>query len=385
MKMGISRFLLIFAVVFMFSSKVLSQRAIELQYPLYSVTVFSQLRSGEEMKPAPFMAARQRTAQKKDLRPFGVYCQGKAEPNATQTVLEILDVEKNVSIKKVSVNEYFGKETAGWKTIGAESKATAEKIVSAFQVHAGTYSFKFIRDIAVSEDRNLPLGKKLYAVFSLESNTPLKLRVKFFGRAEGRWKHLGKSLLISDHDTLSRVHPTLVFHPLQGSTIDVTRPSKQGAASNFTVTSKTTSLTAKTPTIIFAVEMAGTTISFDEHIAQQAENLSTYFDSHIGKPAIVAVSQASKATTRPGDTLMFLLYSHNIGTAPAVENTLNNIIPAGTLYVEGTAEGKGSDIAYTRLGVEPPLANPVSNITWKYKDPIYPGEERIASFSVVIQ
>ena len=49
------------------------------------------------------------------------------------------------------------------------------------------------------------------------------------------------------------------------------------------------------------------------------------------------------------------------------------------------AEGKGSDITYTRKEAEPPQTNLVTNITWKYLDPIYPGEERIASFKVMIQ
>jgi len=82
---------------------------------------------------------------------------------------------------------------------------------------------------------------------------------------------------------------------------------------------------------------------------------------------------------------MFLLYSHNIGTAAATANALNNIIPAGTSYLEGSAEGKGSTIIYTRKESKLPQIGQVTNITWKFQDPMYPGEQRTASFRVEIQ
>ena len=383
--MHTNRFISFIVIFFAFSAIALAQKVVELQYPTYSVIVFSQLRSEDEMKDAPFLTARQRTVKGKELRPFGILLREKGKSSDMQTVLEIIDAEKNVSIKKVSLAEYFGKETASWQTIGAESKTSPQKIVSVFRIQSGVYNFKLIRELAITEDRNLPLGKKINMAFSMESKNPLKLRVKFYGLAEGTWKSLGNSLLISDLDTVSRIHSTLVFHPLQESTIDVARPSKKGDAPRFIVTTKVTSLPTNTPTIVFTIEVAGTSILFDGYIVRQAENIQTYFNTHIGKPAIVTVTQASKASSHPGDTLLFLLYSHNIGTAPAIENTLNNIIPAGTLYLEGTAEGKGSDITYTRRQAAPPQMNPVTNITWKYQDPIYSGEERIASFKVVVQ
>jgi len=383
--MRTNSFILFIAIFFAFSAIALAQKVVELQYPAYSVTVFSQPRSEDEMKDAPFLIARQRTVKGKELRPFGMFLREKGKSSDLQTVLEIIDAEKNVSIKKVSLAEYFGKETVSWQTIGAESKTSPKKIISVFRIQSGAYNFKLIRELAITEDRNLPLGEKINMAFSMESNNPLKLRVKFLGIVEGTWKSLGNSLLISDLDTVSRIHSTLVFHPLQEGTIEVTRPSKKGDAPRIIVTSKVTSLSTNTPTIVFSIELAGTSISFDRHIAQQAENIQSYFNTHIGKPAIVTVTQASKASSHPGDTLLFLLYSHNIGTAPAIENTLNNIIPAGTLYLEGTAEGKESDITYTRREATPPQMNPVTNITWKYQDPIYSGEERIASFKVVVQ
>jgi uncharacterized repeat protein (TIGR01451 family) len=383
--MTIHRFIRVAAALFILSSTVLSQKVVELQYPAYSVKVFAQPRSDEEMKAAPFITATQRSEKGKELRPFGIFLREKGESAGTQGILEILDAEKNVSIKKVSLDEWFGKESAGWKTVPAGAKNSPGKIVSKFRIQSGAYDLSLIRDISIAEDRNLPLGKIIQIALSAESDTPLKLRVKFYGIAEGVTKSTGASLIIMENDTLTPIHPALVFHSLQGSTIDVVRSSKKGTAPRITVTTKTIPLAAKTSATVLALEIAGTSISFDEQIAQQAENLKSYCTTRMGKPAVVTLSQANKRTTRPGDTLMFTLYSHNIGTAPATENSLNNIIPAGTVYLEGTAEGRGTEIIYTRMQTALPQSGLVTNITWKYSDPIYPGEERIASFKVLIQ
>jgi uncharacterized repeat protein (TIGR01451 family) len=362
-----------------------SQNVIELKYSTYTLTAFSQPFSEEGLKAAPFISARQRIASGKELRPFGIVYEGKAESPDAQTIFEIIDAEKNASIKKISVGEYYGKETAGWKSIAAESKISPDKLLSVFRIQVGAYNIKLTREIAVAEERNLPLGKKIAVAFSVESDIPLKLKGKFFGVAEGSWKSAGKSFFISESDSLSSIHPTLIFHPLQGSAVDAGSSSGKNSPRRFTITSKEISVPRNTQTIIFSLEAIGTTIFFKEHIARQAENLKTYLDTHTGKPAVVAVSQASKAMTRPGDTLTFFLYSHNIGTAAAVENTLSNIIPAGTLYIEGSAEGTASTITLTRKEAVLPQVGQVTNITWKFTDPIYPGEERKASFKVIIQ
>jgi uncharacterized repeat protein (TIGR01451 family) len=373
-------------VVFCIESSIgLSQKVIELQYPTYTLSVFAQPRSEDESKVAPFITAHQLTGKGKELGPFGVLLKEKGESIGNQTILEIIDAVKNVSIKKISLNEYYGKETSSWKSIAAESKTLSGKIISAFRIQIGAYNIKLTREITATEERNLPLGKKMIVAFSAESDTSLKLKVKFFGIAEGSWKSAGKSFFISDGDSLSAIHPTLIFHPLQVSNIDAGSSSKKNTPKHFTVTSKEIPVPRNIQTTIYALEVTGTTVSFKEHIAQQAENLQTYFNTHIGRPAVVAVSQANKSTTRPGDTLTFLLYSHNIGTAAATENTLNNIIPVGTQYIEGSAEGAGSTISFTRTEAVLPQIGLVSNITWKFKDPIYPGEELTASFKVIIQ
>ena len=362
-----------------------SQKVIELKYSTYTLTAFSQSSSEEGMKAAQFISARQHTASGKELRPFGIVYEAKNESPDAQTIFEIIDAEKNVSIKKISLGEYYGKETAGWKLIASESKTSPDKLLSAFRIQVGAYNIKLTREIAAAEEQNLPLGKKIAVVFSVESDIPLKLKGKFFGVAEGLWKSAGKSFFVSESDSLSAIHPTLIFHPLQGSAVDAGSSSGKNAPRRFTITSKEISVPRNTPTIIFSLEAIGTTVSFKEHVARQAENLKTYLETRTGKPSVVAVSQASKVTSRPGDTLTFFLYSHNIGTAAAVENTLSNIIPAGTQYVEESAEGSGSAITYTRTEAVLPQVGKVTNITWKFTDPIYPGEERKASFKVIIQ
>jgi uncharacterized repeat protein (TIGR01451 family) len=100
---------------------------------------------------------------------------------------------------------------------------------------------------------------------------------------------------------------------------------------------------------------------------------------------VVAVTKADRKATRPGDTVTFFLYSHNIGTAVALDNTLENAIPAGTRYIDGSAGGSGCKILFTRAGTGLQTDGDVTGIIWKFKDPLNPGGEQNASLKVIIQ
>jgi uncharacterized repeat protein (TIGR01451 family) len=377
------RFVYTLLVFGAFSSIGFSQKSIGLNYPTYSLKAYSQPYSEDESKLTPFIIARQRTPTGKELHPFGILY--RTMTSDSQNIFEIIDADKNKSIKKISVSEYYGVETANWKPVIAETITSEEKLLSVFRIQNGVYNLKIIFESTILKAPNLPLGKIMNIELKAESDIPIKIGVKFFGSAEGIWKSAGKSFFISDNDTLSKFHSTLVFHLLKENTIEAAGPIKKNYPRNFTVSSKAVAVTPNILTTLFGFEVTGTTISFGEYINLQVNNIQSYLNTRIGKPSMISVSQSSKPSSQPGDTLTFFLYSHNIGTDVAIENTLNNMIPSGTTYLEGSAEGAGSNMIITRSEAIPPQVGSVSNITWKYQDPIYPGEERKASFKVIVR
>ena len=65
-------------------------------------------------------------------------------------------------------------------------------------------------------------------------------------------------------------------------------------------------------------------------------------------------SEADK--TNPGDVLKFTITYTNAGTTEARAAVINNPVPAGTVYVGGSAEGKDTDVSFSLDGknFEPP-------------------------------
>jgi hypothetical protein len=99
------------------------------------------------------------------------------------------------------------------------------------------------------------------------------LKIKFLGIAEGSWKSMGSSFSIFDNDTISAVHPVIVFHTDKGSTVESGASSRKKTPRNFTVLAKETDIQKNIRTKIFTFEASGTTTSFRENAMHQAENI----------------------------------------------------------------------------------------------------------------
>jgi len=104
------------------------------------------------------------------------------------------------------------------------------------------------------------------------------------------------------------------------------------------------------------------------------------------------------ASAMPGEVLIFRVTYRNEGTEPAANVQLTNPVPGEMVYIGGTAEGKGADVAFSvdsgqsfarpaaltvtaEDGTKRP-AEPAdyTHIRWQIQDPVPPGREGTVSF-----
>ncbi len=103
----------------------------------------------------------------------------------------------------------------------------------------------------------------------------------------------------------------------------------------------------------------------------------------------------------PGDVIVYLLSFRNTGNKPKENVTINDPIPANTIYLAGSATGPGAEILFSVDGKhfapegkvtvtengEKRLADPSEyrHIRWRLKHPLAPGKAGQASFRVKVK
>jgi uncharacterized repeat protein (TIGR01451 family) len=221
--------------------------------------------------------------------------------------------------------------------------------------------------------------------FLLQSSKSIKIKARFFGKVEGAIVKNKNGFVITSDEKLMELKPALVIQTSsEGNVqIDVT---KKGKNQNVVVATGAITLQPDQKINVLKFEIAGTSISFNKYIATQADNIKKYFSEKKTAPNIAVVTLSEKPKTAPRDTMMYIIYYHNIGTAPAIDVNIAGQVPAGTKLLEGSAiaEFKDVEINYDRKKAEPPQVGEVIGIKWIDKSKINPGEERWVKYSVVI-
>jgi len=109
---------------------------------------------------------------------------------------------------------------------------------------------------------------------------------------------------------------------------------------------------------------------------------------------------------RPGDVLVYTLTYTNFGQNPAATAHVDDPIPVGTALLPGSVQGEKASITFSVDGgktyttwpamrtVAGPDGKPVTveappdsytHIRWTARDPLAPGEARIATFKVIVR
>jgi uncharacterized repeat protein (TIGR01451 family) len=360
-----------------------AQRGIEWKFPQYKVTLPVTLEGNADRDMVPLLDGKlDRLPKKSEQSRFGIFYQQFAKALATTPVLEIIDGGNHQVIKSVTLDEYFGKESASWKRIAAESKSSASSIVSAYAVKQGSYDLKVFREISLTDARELPTGKAIKLNFSVQSQSPLTVKARFLGNAEGTLSVAGFCLSITSNDTALNLNPALILQASPNASI---KANGEGAAQQFSILTGPVEVKAKQTGLVLSLTIAGTSIGFTDHIKEQAGVLQEYFTTGAVIPNLVATIVPSKKSGSPGDTITYTIYYHNIGTASAVNVKLTNPVPAGSMYVEGSIKGTGSEFSFKRAPATPPNVSEISEITWTLKNDILPGQERSASYKVILK
>jgi len=113
--------------------------------------------------------------------------------------------------------------------------------------------------------------------------------------------------------------------------------------------------------------------------------------------------EASKTNVAPGDTVIYTITFVNNGDQPATGVTVNNPVPEHMLYLDKSAEGKGTSIDFsadngktygalgkliikTASGKEKPAsAADITNVRWTMEKPLAPGSKGSVSYRAKVK
>lgn len=121
-----------------------------------------------------------------------------------------------------------------------------------------------------------------------------------------------------------------------------------------------------------------------------------------GEPVATRVD-AARANVPPGETVIFTTTYVNNGDQPATNVAIKNPIPENMLYVDNSAEGKGTRIDFSidkgksygaisslkvknKAGRERPArADDITNVRWTMEKPLEPGATGTVSYRAKVK
>ena len=360
-------------------------QVVSVKYNGYSIAVPATQEWSGDADLVPVIAGTIDSLSKKaSQNRFGIAVGNDLKNLSEVTFLELFDAKTDKVIRKISAAEYFGNENSSWTRVPEESKASASSIVGAFKFTVNGNVLTFIKELALVEDAALPGGKKLQVSFVLSSPAAMKIKVRMSSLVAGNYAKFSNAFSIAYLEPASRVKSSILFYVNTPSAVNIEIAKKDGRQV-LTLSGNPVSVTPNQKTKIFSLDVIGSSISFPNYIPKQIENLYHYLSLGTSSPSVAIVPVPDKPKTSPGDTLGYTIYYHNIGTAPASDIKVTGIIPPGTKYLAGSAEGKGTTMSFTRAEAAPPALGEITNIEWMDKTIIKSGEERCVRYKVIVR
>ncbi len=298
----------------------------------------------------------------------------------SRPLVELRDASTKDVLRKITVGEFFGIESGEWKALPGESMSGEARMVRAFSFTSGGQHFKFYRTIESISDEHFPGGKGVMLSLSVAGEKPLQLVARFTADAQGVSESDKTSWYIGDSTIEEASRSLLVFQAKSAASVEFDKKGKKGEPVSFMIESSPVTLSPNAKTALLSIIVAGTTVGEPGHAAKQARNLVSYLNGEAAKPELVTLTSVDRNSIRSGDTLAYAIDYHNIGTTAGKDIEIHNPVPAGTQYLENTAEGSGGAVAFTRSP-----QNEVTAIGWKFDAPVMPGEHRSVKFKVVVR
>ncbi len=356
-----------------------------LTYPGYSVAVSSTLENNPDAGFLPLVSARLDTLSRaqRDAR-FGILFRGAPGTPGDAVAFTFIDAATGATIRDMSMTAYTGGAAEGIQPLPDRSLRTDSTRVDAFTITGPAGSFTAVRTIRLERDTTMPRGSRLSLDWTVESATARQIRMVMGGRVEGIVTASGNALRFGPAAAFAGFRPQVSVVGPRGSQADVV-PATQALPASVTLTGPVVNVSPGVPVSVFRLNVFGTTVTLPEHMPQQSSNVAARLNGATPAPGMVTRTFVGKPTALPGDTVVYRILFHNIGTGPATGVVLTNPIPDGVTYLAGSATGEDAEITIGESNPEPPQASVVQDITWTFLSKILPGDERWASFTVIVQ
>jgi uncharacterized repeat protein (TIGR01451 family) len=357
-------FFVIVASSLLFAQK--TQQGLTITYGQFNVSYSARLQG--DLAVLPFIEGRSLSGSKER---FGILFR---TSQGTSAVIEILD-ETGKTIKTVSLNEFLGKTTSEGVRLLSNTISDGNRTVETIhEIVLPTGTVKLITRALLTGDKdNAKAPEQLVVTFSLASDKTQNVSLRLLFPFEGSSEVVKNGVILTGKSSASAialsVMPTVENVTIQKNILSIKSPA--------------INLSGETPMLWLIVRGAnGASQSASKTLV--AGILATS-EKVKGDPNIVVVNMISKADAQPGDTVTYTLVCKNIGIGDATNIQLSNPVPNGTIYLDGSATGEGTEMSFDREAAIPPQPSVVTLLRWKLKDALKGGKEQIVTFRVVVQ
>ncbi len=292
----------------------------------------------------------------------------------TSPVIEILNGTGS-TIKTVTLNDFLGKPTSdGVKLLSNTISSDNHRAETIHELELPTGTAKLITRALLSGDKdNTKTPEQLVVTFSLASDNAPNVSLRLLLPLEGSSEAVKDGVILTGKTSSSAI--ALSVMP-GAETISIQK-------NILSIKSPLNALPGETPMVWLVVRGAnGASQSASKALAA---DIVTASGKTKGDPNIVVVNTVTKPNAQPGDTVMYTLICKNIGAGDATNVLLSNPIPNGTIYLEGSASGEGTDMSFDRETSATPQSGAVTLVRWKLKDALKGGKEQIVTFKVIVQ
>jgi len=343
-----------------------SQQELTISYGQFNITYTAQQQNDAVV--LPFIEGKSLAGSKER---FGILFRAS---QGTTAWIEILD-ETGKTIKTIALNEFLGKTNSeGVKLLSNTISGGNRTTETVHEIVLPTGKVKLITRALVTGDKdNSKTPEQLVVTFSLASEKTQNLALRLLLPYEGSAGIEKNGVILSGKSSASvialSVMPGAENISLLKNSISIKGPAVP--------------LSGETP-MLWLMARGANAASQGASKALAAEIIGNS-EKTKADPNIVVVNTISKTNAQPGDTVTYTLICKNIGLGEATNIQLSNPVAAGTVYLEGSAIGEGTDISVDREAATPSQSGAATMLRWKLKDALKGGQDQTVSFKVIVQ
>lgn len=289
--------------------------------------------------------------------------------NASAVVLEVKEGEK--ALFAVTAKDFAAKakmQSAGTKTSWSISGSGVTVTIDADVV--ADEAMPLGKGIALSVKMKGAAGKNLSAVLSL------------FG--DGFVGKVGNNAVTTSRVEKGKPEYPFVIAAAEGNTSVAVDGDGKSAGRIVKFASAPVAMTGEEVSVL-SVHAVLSTVKNAAKSVNQAKNIEARVAAKKEVTEMSVLVAANRNNPMPGDTILYTITYHNVGTAPAQDVVVSNPVPANTSYVDNSAAGEKAEVTLDRKKVPLPQQGEVTAVNWKIGRRLNPGDEGTVTFKAVIR